>query len=124
MVAIVDYQLQQGTRYDFAIEDVKTGLFLGSVGLKAVDRQKQQATLGYWVHSEFAGQGIATMAIKLLIEFAKELQLEKFKVEIAANNVKSIALIQKFSAKLCKVKPNAECIAGRMLDYNIYELLL
>lgn len=114
---------QQGTWYGFVIEDVKTGLFLGDVGLKVIDRLHQQAILGYWIHSEFTGRGIAIMAIKLLMEFAKEqLQLKKFKVEIAANNVKIIALIQKFSVRLCNIKANTEYIAEQMLDYNIYQL--
>ncbi len=43
---------------------------LGAIGLHAIDRLNDRATLGYWLRPEATGAGVATKATRLLADYA------------------------------------------------------
>ena len=61
---------RDGTRDGFAIEDAETGAFLGIAGLVAIERDANQAEIGYVVVREARGRGIATRALRLVTDYA------------------------------------------------------
>lgn len=63
--------------------------FIGSTGLHARN-EAGIYEIGYWVHKDFAGQGMITEATQALTDFAfKELQAEKIEIRCSENNRKS-----------------------------------
>src|SRR5690242_8874512 len=57
---------QTGESYPFTIVDQQTGDFLGAIELSPED------TIGYWITRDARGRGIATRALTLVCEWAKQ----------------------------------------------------
>lgn len=78
-----------GTMYSFVICD-PAGRILGGCGLNHIDRTDRVANLGYWVRSSAAGRGIATAAIRRLVEWSfASTDLERLEVLVAVDNTAS-----------------------------------
>lgn len=59
-----------GAAANFAILDATTGAFLGSVGVRDINRLPDQALAGYWTVPEARGQGIAPQALEAVARWA------------------------------------------------------
>ncbi len=85
-----------GTRDGFAIEDPGTGAFLGLAGLVAIQRDANQAEIGYIVAAEARGRGIATRALTLVTDYALgEVGLDRVELLIDAGNAPSIRVAER-----------------------------
>jgi RimJ/RimL family protein N-acetyltransferase len=85
-----------GTRDGFAIEDTETGAFLGLAGLVAVEREANQAEIGYIVSQEARGSGIATRALRLVTDYALgELGLARVQLLISSGNTPSLRVAER-----------------------------
>jgi RimJ/RimL family protein N-acetyltransferase len=52
--------------------DARDGRLLGSFGLMELDREPGYGEIGYWVAAEARGRGVATRAVRLLADWARE----------------------------------------------------
>jgi RimJ/RimL family protein N-acetyltransferase len=59
-----------GERADCVIVDAASGRFAGDIGLHYRERVLGQAMIGYSVHPDFRGKGIATRAARLITDWA------------------------------------------------------
>lgn len=85
--------------YDFAVIDNRDASLLGGCGLNNINRCDDLANLGYWIRTSCKNQGIATIAVLLLAEFAfKELGLNRLEMLIASENVVSQTVARKVGA--------------------------
>jgi RimJ/RimL family protein N-acetyltransferase len=85
-----------GTRDGFAIEDTETGAFLGLAGLVAIEREANQAEIGYIVSQEARGSGIATRALRLVTDYALgELGLARVQLLISSGNTPSLRVAER-----------------------------
>jgi RimJ/RimL family protein N-acetyltransferase len=76
-----------------AVEDTRTGEFLGTIGWRWVDKNVQ---LGYWVKREARGRGIATRALSLLSRWAlQELGAQRVQLVAEPENVASQRVAEK-----------------------------
>jgi ribosomal-protein-serine acetyltransferase len=69
--------------YGFAVCDVKSGEFLGGVGISQVNQIYKCANLGYWVRTSCVGRGVASSAARFGIE---ELGLQRIEILVATGN--------------------------------------
>jgi ribosomal-protein-alanine N-acetyltransferase len=82
-----------GTRYAFAIEDLKTACLYGSVSLN-IDMQHSRAELSYWIGSVYWGKGFATEATQRIIQFGFEsLNLHRIWAAAMSKNLASIRVM-------------------------------
>jgi ribosomal-protein-serine acetyltransferase len=89
----------QGSIYSFAIIDAHDGQFLGGCALDQVDQAKGWANAGYWVRTSRTGQGIATVAVRLLGQFAFDvLGLTEVQIKVAIDNPGSVRVAEKTGA--------------------------
>ncbi|HEX3455112.1 MAG TPA: GNAT family N-acetyltransferase [Gaiellaceae bacterium] len=80
-----------GTRDGFAIEDAETGAFLGIAALVAIERDANQAEIGYVVAREARGRGIAQRALRLVTDYALgEVGLDRVQLLIDVENEPSV----------------------------------
>lgn len=80
----------------FAVEDLRTGDFVGSCGLSDVKKQHGRAALGYWVRSGCTGRGLATDAARVVTRLGLEdLGLGRVEMEIAVDNGASLRIAEK-----------------------------
>ena len=81
--------------YVFAITDRATGGLRGAMGIHPVPQHKR-AEVGYWIGKPYWGRGIATAALKLLIQFGFEtLELNRIEAGHFDHNQASGAVMQK-----------------------------
>jgi RimJ/RimL family protein N-acetyltransferase len=110
-------------QYDFVVEDIATGQFLGGVGLLGVDRAGKTADLGYWIRTDAAGKGITTAAARLAIQFAREvLELKTLEITVGIKNKASIKVAEKLGGTFIKRIKNYPVSREKTMDANVYKL--
>ena len=73
--------------------------FLGGCGLNQIDDVNHRANLGYWVRSSATRRGIATMAIKQLVQWAFEnTDLVRLELVVSIQNAASLRAAEKSGA--------------------------
>ena len=115
---------EDGTRDGFAIEDAETGAFLGIAGLVAIERDANQAEIGYIVAREARGRGIATRALELVTDYALgEVGLERVQLLINADNEPSLRVADRCGYSREGLFRSVYLKAGRRADMVVYSRL-
>jgi RimJ/RimL family protein N-acetyltransferase len=83
--------------YNFAIEDLKTGKYIGGCGLKSIDWKNRNVEVGIMIgHPKYRGCGYGTDAMKVLIRFVfTELNMRKIKLNVFDFNKRAICSYEK-----------------------------
>lgn len=114
---ISDWQCVRGTALPMVIEvdDLPVGL----VSVANVQRGALYAgTLGYWVHSGWAGCGIGSLAVASVIDLLLgELGLHRVEINIRPENRPSLALVAKLGLTCEGRRPRYMNIAGQWCDH-------
>lgn len=85
----------------------------------------QNAGLGYWVDSEYAGRGLASAAVQKIVEMARdELGLHRIEASTLLHNVGSQRVLQKAGFQQIGMAPQYLQIAGKWQDHNLYQVVL
>jgi RimJ/RimL family protein N-acetyltransferase len=85
-----------GQAIAFAIEEVATGLFAGTVGLLRFSWEEHRGEIGYWLAPEGRGRGLATRAVRLLGPWAlEELGLGRLALHTDVDNAASQAVAER-----------------------------
>lgn len=112
------------SRFPFLIVDQRSGELLGGVGLNHIDPMNGCSSLGYWVRSSRAGQGIATAAARLVAQFAfTEAALTRLEIVAHPQNLSSRRVAEKLGAKLECVARNRIVLHGKPSDAILYSLI-
>lgn len=110
----------------FLICRISDGAIVGMVNLSQIFRKVfQNAYLGYLLFEVYAGQGLMTEAIELILKFAfKTLKLHRVEANVQPQNVASIKTLRKlnftregFSCKYLK-------IGGRWRDHERWAIIV
>jgi RimJ/RimL family protein N-acetyltransferase len=76
--------------------DAQDDRLLGSFGLMELDREPGYGEIGYWVAAEARGRGVATRAVRLLADWAREeLRLTRIEVLPHKDNLPSRRVAEK-----------------------------
>jgi ribosomal-protein-alanine N-acetyltransferase len=88
---------EQETNESFLICRAEDGAIAGMINLSQIFRGNfQNAYLGYYVGEPFAGQGLMTEAISLILRFAfKDLKLHRIEANVQPHNLSSLAVLRK-----------------------------
>jgi len=83
--------------YNFAIEDLETGLYLGGCGLNAVDWKNGRGTVGIFIGQEaYLGRGYGTDAMRVLVDFLfNETNLNKLTLNVFSFNERAVKSYKK-----------------------------
>ena len=75
------------------------GRFLGGCGLNQIDEENHRANLGYWVRSSATGRGVATAAVRQLVQWAfNNTPLVRLEVIVSTQNAASLRVAEKSGA--------------------------
>lgn len=75
------------------------GRFLGSCGINQIDEANHRANLGYWVRSSATGRGVATAAVRQLVQWAFDnTDLVRLEVVVSTENPASLRVAEKSGA--------------------------
>ncbi|MDP2861014.1 MAG: GNAT family protein [bacterium] len=100
------------------------GKLVGCAGLHHIDKTSRNTTVGYWLSSDYHGQGIVTRSVRTLLSYAfGELNLNRVEIVAGTTNAKSYAVAERLGFVKEGVKRETEFVDNRFLDYAIYSLL-
>lgn len=81
---------EAGTGADWAITLADSGKLVGCISLLGITQIHRRAEVGYWVGTEFWGQGICTEATKAVIKYSfEQLKLNKITARYMHTNTAS-----------------------------------
>ena len=85
----------------------------------------QSAGLGYWVDSDYSGRGLASAAVRKIVEMARdELGLHRIEASTLRHNVGSQRVLSKAGFQQIGMAPRYLQIAGKWQDHNLYQVVL
>lgn len=128
------YGLKDAERFiDFATGKKKGEIFaiefegkltgFGGVHLQE-DVYRRTGEIGYWLGEEFWGKGIATEAVKLLVQYGfEELELIRIFAGVFEHNLGSMRVLEKVGFEKEGISRKAVIKNGKILDEHRYAIL-
>jgi len=112
-----------GVTHEFAIVD-RSGTFLGACGINQAKPAEGVANLGYWVRTPVAGRGIATKAVRMVVEWVFEhTELNRLEVYAAVANVRSRRVADKAGARFEAILRKRFILGGVPVDAALYSFV-
>ena len=111
------------TRRRFVIVDER-GEIIGTVGLRNLDFQRGEATLGIIIRADRVGKGYGTDAIRTIIHYAFDmLELERVILDVAESNQRARRVYDKlgFVVSGSHLGPGAITYIDMVLDRSVYD---
>ncbi|MFG3140546.1 GNAT family N-acetyltransferase [Streptomyces sp. NPDC048211] len=85
----------------------------------------RSATLGYWVDVDYAGRGLATAAVRLICEIARdELRLHRVEAGTVLDNTASQRVLAKCGFEEFGLAPRYLHINGEWRDHRLFQRIL
>lgn len=85
----------------------------------------QSAGLGYWVDGAYTGHGLASAAVQLIVQTAREkLGLHRLEASTLLHNAGSQRVLMKAGFRQIGMAPRYLQIAGKWQDHNLYQVVL
>lgn len=117
---IVKLNAERGPQFVVTVDNQ----ICGGVGFYCLDRADKKATVGYWLGSEFTGQGIMLDAVRHLCHYGfHHLQLQKVEIRCAAHNQESRKIPERLGFFYEGVQQKAEWLSDRYVDHAVYSVL-
>jgi [ribosomal protein S5]-alanine N-acetyltransferase len=113
----------QGVRAHWTIQ--ADGVLAGDISLHAIHRGPvQTANVGYMVDAALRGRGVATAAVRLVVEHAfDQLQLHRLDAGVMPSNLGSQRVLEKAGFTQVGLMRRYLFIAGSWEDHMLYELV-
>lgn len=87
--------------YDFAIESIDEGKYIGECGIKKVDWKNRKTEIYIFLGNEYVGKGYGTDAIQVLLRFIfEQMNLNKVKLTVFSFNTRAIKCYEKCGFKI------------------------
>lgn len=102
------------------------GSLVGRFNLAGIVRGPfQSAGLGYWVDSAYAGRGLASAAVQVIVGTARDdLGLHRIEASTLPHNLGSQRVLLKAGFQQIGMAPQYLQIAGKWQDHNLYQVVL
>ncbi|MES2016713.1 MAG: GNAT family protein [Pseudomonadota bacterium] len=96
----------------------------GAVRINHIERDDRKASVGYYLGAQYQGRGLATMALRAMLEFAFErLDLNRIELRCASENLASQRVAQRLGFAWEGLLRQAELIDGVYHDHFVHALL-
>ena len=98
---------------------------VGVFGVKVVRQSRACAEIGYWLHSDYQGNGIVTQTVTGFCEHLKaEGLIQRVEIQCLAENKASIAVALRLGGRQTGTIPNYRVINGMPQTLKIYTIKL
>lgn len=119
--AAVEDMLVSRAHAGLVVTDAGTGALLGNAGL-APAAEAGVGELSYWVSAGARGRGVATRAVRLLVEWAWECGLHRVQLHTRADNAGSQLVAERAGFGRERVEPAGRVVKGESWDIVWYGL--
>lgn len=98
--------------------------FAGLVGFKEADRINDKIEIGYWLVESMTGKGIATAAVRKMINLAfRNMDMNRVQIRCGVGNHKSSAIPRRLGFTLEGTERAGERHKNAYIDLEVYSLL-
>jgi ribosomal-protein-alanine N-acetyltransferase len=112
-----------GTVLALAIQGRDDDRALGNINLARMDDGGREAAIGYWLVPEGRGQGLATAATSLLIDWGlRDLGLKRIEFAILPENTASQRIAERAGATPEGIRERSHQAEGRHWDMSIWSV--
>lgn len=109
------------SKYSFVIDI--DGKAVGGISLDKLEPQLK-CDLGYWLGSQYWGQGIMTEAVRLIADYAfKKLKLKRIEANIYGPNIGSMRIVEKLGFKKEGQMRNYAYVNKKLVQGTMYSLI-
>jgi ribosomal-protein-serine acetyltransferase len=128
LAAYNDYQQELERDLTLLNQPLDMGIWVGDmlagqIMLVRLQESLTTAELGYWIDGEKEGQGIITLCVSGLMDYAiDDMGIERFIIGCAANNRRSRAIPERLGYRLLASVPDGEVVGDFIYDRLIYEM--
>ena len=96
----------------------------GSIRVKEIDQQDRKAKIGYFLGSEYQGQGFMTASMRVILDYCfNTLDLNRMQLHCASTNAPSKAVAMRLGFTLEGTLRQDEWLHGAFVDQHVYGLL-
>lgn len=102
----------------------QNGTIVGCIGLHGIDWGNKKTSIGYWLGSEYQGQGIMTSCCRAVINHMfEDAGLNRVEIRAAAFNNKSRAIPERLGFTQEGIIRDAEWLNDHYVDHVVYGML-
>jgi len=102
-------------RIDFLIKF--DGKPAGVIGLSEMNRTDSNAHVGYWVGKRFRGRGIATEALRLVVNYSADIKIHRLYTSVIEFNYPSMVVLMRNGFRIEGREEDAIRIGKRYYDF-------
>ncbi len=113
----------QGLLAPYVIEDIETGRILGGANLRLFDPMRDTVELGYWLFVEARGRGIATRAVRALVEHAHANGVVRVEAHVRLGNIASERVLERVGFEREGVKRRLLRYGGARVDATLFAVI-
>jgi len=100
------------------------GELVGAIGYHYWNWAVRKTEIGYWLAEPFQGKGIATRAVRTLVDHAfRDLGMDRVEIRAAAGNARSYAIAERLGFTREGTLRGAEYSSKRAVDQVVYGLI-
>lgn len=120
---LLDRQAREGTLLPFAI--VADDVLVGQIHLFEVAwGSRRSGSVGYWLAQSATGQGIATWAVAMVMDYALgQAGLHRLEVNIRPDNTRSLAVVERLGLTCEGTRRSYMWVDGAWRDHRSFVLL-
>jgi ribosomal-protein-serine acetyltransferase len=117
--SINNYHLGQEISYLIKLNDK----IIGNISLNWIDYYNKSCGVGYWISEKYMGHGFITKCcFRLMQHCFNDIQMHRFVLEVAIDNIPSISVAQRLGMRLEGLNIDREWLYDRYVDSNIYAI--
>ena len=111
--------------YPFLIKETATNKIVGFIDLKNINWDIPKTEIGYFIHKDYEGKGIASNALKMIISFCfDDLKMSKLFLRTTKGNIGSQKVAEKNGfQKEGFVRRDYKTASGEIVDLLYYGLI-
>ena len=113
-----------GMYYDWGVIDRSTGKMIGTCGFTSFNCTHDKAEIGYVLHPDYWGKGLAAEAVKKILDFGFEkLRLHRIEAKFMKENARSFRVMEKVGMTFEGYEREAMFIKGRYVTVGTCAIL-
>lgn len=113
----------EGINHQYAVLDAR-GRYAGGLGLRIFDLQNRVASVGYWIRTSAARQGLATAAVGVAAGFGfEQLGMRRLEIHAQPQNVASRRVAERAGAQFEGIARGRLLVRGVSHDSAVYALV-
>ena len=110
----------RGLLAPYVIEDTDAGTILGGANLRLFDPMRDTVELGYWLFVEARGRGVATRAVRALVENSHSRGINRVEAHVRIGNVASERVLERARFEREGVKRKLLRHGGERVDATLF----